>query len=83
MVLEHAQDGHLSVFVHPALWSLLELQDAVRWREIEIELQSRKQRQTPVQLQPTSKWFKVVDSTTGSHRGRTCGNCGKVHDGGC
>ena len=49
VVLKHVKDGYSTVSVHPALQYLPELQDAARRREIEIEIQTRELRQTPVQ----------------------------------
>ena len=42
--------------------TLLELQEAARWRELEIDLQLREQRQAPVQSHPAPKRSKTVDS---------------------
>ena len=42
--------------------SLLEMQEATRRHEIEIELQTREQRPAPTQSQPASKRFKDADS---------------------
>ena len=36
-----------------------------------------------MQSQLVPKRMRVADYRQGSHRGRTCGNCGKVHEGGC
>ena len=41
---------------------LLELQEATRRRELEIELQLREERQAPGQAQPAPKRFKAADS---------------------
>ena len=63
--------------------SLLEMQEAAKRREIEIELQIREVRADPAQSQPIPKRFRTTDSRAGSKKGRTFGKCGKVHDGVC
>ena len=63
--------------------TLLELQEAARRRELEIELQLREQRQASVQSQPAPKRSKTVDSRLGDQSSRTCGKCGKGHTGVC
>ena len=63
--------------------TLLEMQEAARRREIEIELQTREQRRTLAWLQLVLKQFKDTDSRFGGQRGCTCGKCGKVHQGAC
>ena len=63
--------------------TLVELQEAASRQDIELELQTRERRQDPVQSQPAAKQFKAVDVRSGSQRGRTCGKCGKVHEGSC
>ena len=40
-----------------------------------------KRRQDPVHSQPAVKQFKVVEVISWSQRDRTCGKCGKVHEG--
>lgn len=63
--------------------TLVELQEASRRREIELELHTREQRQGPMQSQPVANWFKVADVRSRSQKGRTCGKCDKVHEGPC
>ena len=66
-----------------------ELQANARKREIELEIQAREETESqrgdrrPAQSQPAAKRAKPADSRTGSSRGRTCGKCGKSHDGPC
>ena len=66
-----------------------ELQANARKREIELETQTREEAESqgrdrrPVQSQPVAKWAKPADPRPGSQRGRTCGKCGKSHDGVC
>ena len=59
--------------------TLLELQEAARWRELEIELQLREQRQAPMQSQPAPKRMRPADYRQGGQKSRTCGKCGKVY----
>lgn len=61
--------------------SLLELQEASRQRDIEMELQMRERRPDPTQSQPMPKQFKAANTRYGSQRGYTCGKYGKVHEG--
>ena len=63
--------------------TLLELQEAARWRELEIELQLRELRQAPVQSQSAPKRSKTVDSRVGDQSSHTCGKCGRGHTGVC
>ena len=63
--------------------TLLELQEAARRRELEIELQMRELRQAPVQSQPATKRSKTVDSRMGDQGGHVCGKCGRGHAGVC
>ena len=63
--------------------TLLELQEAARRRELEIELQLRELRQAPVQSQPAPKRSKTVDSRMGDLSSHTCGKCGRSHTGVC
>ena len=71
-------------FVSTKRYSLLiGLQEAMRRREIEMELQMKELRQAPVQLQPAAKRFKAADVRSRSQRGHTCGKCSKVHEGPC
>ncbi|XP_023736154.1 uncharacterized protein LOC111884055 [Lactuca sativa] len=66
-----------------AMSTLVELQEAARRQEIELELQKREQRQDPMQSQPKAKRFKAADVRFGSQRSCTCVKCGKVHEGSC
>ena len=59
--------------------TLLELQEAARRRELEIELQLRELRQALVQSQPAPKRSKTVDVRVGDRSGHTCGKCGRGH----
>ena len=63
--------------------TLLELQEAARRRDLEIELQLREQRKASSQSQPAPKWSKTVDSRLGDQSSRACGKCGKGHIGVC
>ena len=58
---------------------MLELQEADRRRELEIEFKLKEQRQAPTQSQSVPKRFKVADSRSGGQPGRACGKCGKVY----
>ena len=66
-----------------------ELQANARKREIELETQAREEAESqrvdrrPAQFQPAAKRTKSADSRTGGSKGRTCGKCGKSHDGAC
>ena len=62
---------------------MLELQEAARRHELEIELQLRELWQAPVQSQPTPKRSKTVDSRLGDQSSHTCGKCGRGHTGVC
>ena len=64
-----------------------ELQANARKREIELETQAREEAESqgrdrrPAQSQPAAKRAKPADPRPGSQKGRTCGKCGKGHDG--
>ncbi|XP_052621371.1 uncharacterized protein LOC122195016 [Lactuca sativa] len=66
-----------------------ELQVNARKREIELETQAREEVESqgrdrrPAQSQPAAKRAKPADPKPGSQKGRTCGKCGKGHDGVC
>ena len=66
-----------------------ELQANARKREIELETQAREEAESqgrdrrPAQSQPAAKRAKPADPRPGSQKGRTCGKCGKGHDGVC
>ncbi|XP_052626750.1 uncharacterized protein LOC111890364 [Lactuca sativa] len=62
---------------------LLEMQEASRQCEIEIDLQTKELRLALTQLQPTPKWFKTTNVRSGGRKGRTCEKCGKVREGAC
>ena len=63
--------------------TLLELQEAARRRELEVELQLRELRQAPMQSQPAPKRSRTVDVRVGDRSGHTCGKCGRGHTGVC
>ncbi|XP_023771364.1 uncharacterized protein LOC111920019 [Lactuca sativa] len=66
--------------------TLAELQTNSRRREIELEIQTREEREhhgkerRPIQSQSATKRAKPADSRAGGYKGRTCGKCGKSHE---
>ena len=66
-----------------------ELQENARKREIELETQAREEAKSQrrdrrsAQSQQAAKRAKPADSRSGGQKGRTCGKCGKSHEGPC
>ncbi|XP_042757760.2 uncharacterized protein LOC122197614 isoform X2 [Lactuca sativa] len=69
--------------------TFVERQTNARKREIELETQAREEAESqkvdrrPAQSQPAAKQAKPADSRSGGQKGRTCGKCGKGHEGVC
>ena len=67
----------------------VELQENAKRREIELETQAREEAESqrmdrwPAQSQPAAKRARPADSRSGGAKGRTCGKCGKSHEGSC
>ena len=63
--------------------TLLELQKAAMWRELEVKLQLRELGQAPMQSQSAPKRFRTVDVEMGDRSGHTCGKCERDGTGAC
>lgn len=61
--------------------TLAKTQEHARRIEIELQTQTKDNRQTPAPSQLAAKRFKHTDSRFGGQKGPRCDKCGKSHEG--